>query len=68
MKAFFCSKGKFCPPYFWITVFLLVVLVMFTLRLFSIGNFSDGIILGVLAFVEIWILLYDHNKRKNNGV
>lgn len=62
IKKFFCnSKGNFIPPYFWITILMVLVICMVTMRIFQLGNFSDTLILGVLGLVVGWCAVY--NKR-----
>jgi membrane-anchored glycerophosphoryl diester phosphodiesterase (GDPDase) len=64
-KEFFFSKGKFKPPYFWITVFLFLIVVMFILKLCGVETISDKLILGCLGFVIAWVGIYtwyDKNK------
>jgi len=67
MKAFFYSKNKFQPVYFWITLFCSLAFVMFMLKLFKIGDISDTLVIGVLAFIEAWVLLYNIDKKNNHG-
>lgn len=60
-KFFYNSKGKFIPPYFWITILMILVICMVTMRILQLGNFSDTLILGVLGLVVGWCAVY--NKR-----
>jgi len=64
IKAFFYSRNKFQPPYFWITVFCLLVVITIILRLANIAVLSDTLILGMLGFIAGWIALYNHQRGK----
>ncbi len=65
LKSFFYSNNKFQPVYFWITLFCLLIAVMLILRCFGVSGMSDGLLLGAMAFIEIWVLLYNMNKKSN---
>lgn len=64
IKSFFYSKGKFQPVYFWTTLFLLLALIMFLLDLTNLKKIPAEKLLGILAFVEIWILIYNKSKKE----
>lgn len=66
IKSFFYSSGKFQPIYAWITIFCLLIAVGIVLRFFSIGKLSDGLILGMMGFIELLILLYNTNKKRSD--
>lgn len=64
LKSFFCNrKGKFNPPYFWITLLMILTITMFVMRFFEKGNFSDTLILGVLGLVVAWCGVYNYGKK-----
>jgi hypothetical protein len=65
--AFFYSKGKFCPPYFWITCFCGLAVYMFYARLTQIHDFSDELILGVLGFIVAWVGVYSWRDSRRDG-
>jgi len=76
LKAFFFAQGKFCVPYFWISIFLLLTVAIVLIRILSpLGehnkeNISDSLILGMLGFVVTWIGVYTwfstRDRRKPN--
>lgn len=65
--AFFFSKGKFKPPYFWITVFLSLIVGMVIMKLQGYSYISDELILGCLGFVAAWVGIYSWHDRRNNN-
>ncbi len=65
--AFFFSRGKFRPPYFWITVFCSLAAWMFVRRIRGDILLSDGLIIGVLGFVLGWIIVYTWYDYKTKG-
>jgi len=79
-SAFFYSKGKFSPPYFWITMFLIPVLVSvwakiimsivkFIMSGYKVVDLTETLILGLLGFVAGWLVIYNWQnvKRKSIG-
>lgn len=63
IKSFFCkSNGKFQPPYFWITCLMLLVITTFVLRLFSIANIDNSLLLGALGLVVGWCAVYNMGR------
>lgn len=76
IRPFFFSEGKFCPPYFWITIFLIFIVRILLLRLdpktMLILKIDDSLILGLLGFVFSWLGVYSwyrsvKNKNNNGG-
>ena len=65
IKRFFYSEDKFQPPYFWITIFCILVVVAVILRFMERSSLSDTLILGMLGFIAGWILLYNQQRKKN---
>lgn len=63
-KSFFFSKNKFQPPYFWVSVLTLLVVIMVIMRLFQKGDFDNTLILGVLGLVVGWCAVYNTRKIK----
>jgi hypothetical protein len=62
ISEFFMSKGKFKPPYFWITIFLITILQMVYLKMYGpeklAARISVQLILGCLGFVGVWLGVY----------
>ncbi len=67
-KSFFYSGGKFQPVYAWITIFCFLVALGVVLRFFSIGKLSDGLILGLCGFIQVWVIFYNSNKKGENNI
>jgi hypothetical protein len=74
IMPFFFSKGKFNPPYFWITFFLYYAIKLLNIKTDPIKAketpISDSLVLGVLGFVFTWLSVYNvykYFKNKNNG-
>lgn len=67
IKSFFFSKDKFCPPYFWVTVLMVIVVTMLTMRVLSIHSFSDVLILGMCGMVVTWCGLYNLQMIKGSN-
>ena len=65
--AFFFSRGKFRPPYFWITVFCSLAAWMFIRRIRGDILLSNGLIIGVLGFVLGWIVVYTWYDYNTTG-
>ena len=74
-KSFFYRKDDFQPPYFWITIFCFLTALMVVLRVImiiyqlikgqvTIDLVSDTLILGLLAFVNVWAAVYNWNSVK----
>jgi len=72
IKDFFYGENKFQPVYFWITLFLIMVLISFILKLTIVVynfinnnpvDFSDTFTLGVLALVQVWAGIYNWNNK-----
>ena len=58
LSHFFCRRGKFTPPYFWVTLLLCLVLVMLVMKLAGATHISDALVLGTLGFVAVWLAVY----------
>jgi len=66
IKAFFFSKGKFQPLYFWITMFSSLAFFMVLQKAVDIVNYSDTLLISILSFVISLIGLY--NWKNNRGI
>lgn len=55
---FFTRRGKFTPPYFWVTLFLCLIVVMLIMKLAGSQHISDTLVLGCLGFVAAWLAVY----------
>jgi hypothetical protein len=69
-KSFFYnSDGKFQPIYFYSFIFLLLIIIMITVRLISpLGHedkerISDTLLLGMMTYVLALIGLYNFTKK-----
>mgnify|MGYP000844174894 CR=1 FL=1 len=58
LKHFFCRRGKFTPPYFWVTLLLCIVVAMLIMKLAGARHVSDTLVLGTLGFVAVWLAVY----------
>jgi len=58
LSHFFCRRGKFTPPYFWVTLFLCLIVVMLIMKLMGSQHISDTLVLGCLGFVAAWLAVY----------
>lgn len=71
IKPFFFADGKFCPPYFWITLLLLYIIRFLDKRLdvneMARLKITDSLILGLLAFVFSWLGVYTWYRLKKNN-
>lgn len=72
LKQFFFSKGNFSPPYFWITVFCLLVVIAVIERLVPYLDkrldLSDTLLLGMLGFILGWITIYNKFGQSDKTV
>lgn len=64
LKSFFYSGKDFQPPYFWITIFCLLAVVTFILKLTGSEHIETGLLMGVLGFIITWCGIYNWNKKK----
>jgi hypothetical protein len=58
LSHFFTRRGKFTPPYFWVTLFLCLIVVMLIMKLMGSQHISDTLVLGCLGFVAAWLAVY----------
>ena len=68
LSHFFTRRGKFTPPYFWVTLFLCLIVVMLIMKLVGSQHISDTLVLGCLGFVAAWLAVYtwyDKNRPKD---
>ena len=68
LSHFFTRRGKFTPPYFWVTLFLCLIVVMLIMKLSGSQHISDTLVLGCLGFVAAWLAVYtwyDKNRPKD---
>lgn len=64
IKSFFYSNNKFQPVYFWITLFCLLIALVFIQRIVS-NTITTIELISMLGFIQIWIALYNINKKSN---
>ena len=55
LSHFFTRRGKFTPPYFWVTLFLCLIVAMLVMKLMGSQHISDTLVLGCLGFVAAWL-------------
>ena len=62
---FFMSNGKFCPPYCWITLLMVLLIVTWILKLTTefANRISDAMFLGALGLVAGWLAIYTWYKK-----
>lgn len=65
LKSFFYSGDDFQPPYFWITVFSLLIAITIIIRLCGLKAISDGLIISMLGFVVTFAGVYNWNRKMN---
>lgn len=67
IKSFFYRGNDFQPPYFWITVLMILVVVSFIMKLLGIGKLSDNLVISAIGFVASWVGLYNWNRKNGNN-
>lgn len=65
IKSFFYRGDDFQPPYFWITLLMLLVVAMMVMRLVGLAQIDNALVIGVLGFVAAWIGFYNFDRIKN---
>lgn len=67
IKSFFYRGKDFQPPYFWITILMILVVASFIMKLAGVGKLSDNLIIGAIGFVTAWVALYNWNRKNGNN-
>jgi hypothetical protein len=66
LKSFFCnSEGKFNPPYFWVSLLLLLAVINFVMKMTGIDIISDTLLISIQGFVLGWLGVYNWGKKRN---
>jgi type VI protein secretion system component VasK len=77
IKKFFYDKNKFQPVYFWIAMFLVPTIVLYWIKIItaifdyiSTGkiNISDTLLLGILAFIQVWLGIFNWRRNKKSEI
>lgn len=67
IRTFFYRGKDFQPPYFWITILMILVITAFIMKLTGATNLSDSFIISIVGFVATWIGLYNWNRKNGNN-
>jgi hypothetical protein len=64
IKSFFCdSEDNFKPPYFWITMLMILLITMITGKIFNFLKISDTLMISTCGFVVAWLGVYNFYKK-----
>lgn len=61
------KNNKIFPPYVWITILMVLVIITYVLDLCQVIKISDTRLLGLFGFIIGWLGLYDIKKRVNQN-